>query len=100
LQFGGATASFPALKLSGVALQARLADDSGFTDFQARSLIANSVSRVIPVPVGSLPSASASGSGAEATVNDATSPAWGATVAGGGAVTVGVRSNGTNWIVF
>lgn len=100
LQFGGASSSYPSLKRSSATLQVRLADDSAFADFQARSLIANSVSRVIPVPVGSLPSASASGAGAEATVNDATSPAWGATVAGGGAVTVGVRSNGTNWIVF
>lgn len=35
LQFGGTTASFPALKRSGTELQARLADDSGYADFRA-----------------------------------------------------------------
>jgi hypothetical protein len=38
LQFGGTTGSFPALKRSGNELQLRLADDSGFTHFVARSL--------------------------------------------------------------
>lgn len=35
LQFGGTTASFPALQRSGVTLQARLADDSGDAHLQA-----------------------------------------------------------------
>jgi hypothetical protein len=39
LQFGGVTNSFPALKRSATTIQARLADDSGFADFQSRSLI-------------------------------------------------------------
>lgn len=38
LQFGGTTASFPALKRSGTDLQARLADDSGFTNFLAQTV--------------------------------------------------------------
>jgi hypothetical protein len=36
LQFGGATSSFPALKRSTTALQARLADDSAFTNIQGK----------------------------------------------------------------
>jgi hypothetical protein len=35
LQFGGATTSFPALKRSSAILQARLADDSGYTTMDA-----------------------------------------------------------------
>lgn len=35
-QFGGTTSSFPALKRSTTDLQARLADDSGFTSFQGQ----------------------------------------------------------------
>ena len=38
LQFGGTTSSFPALKKSGATLQARLADDSAFTEFKASVL--------------------------------------------------------------
>lgn len=45
-----------------------------------------------------LPSAAAN-SGMEAIVTDATTPTVGSTVAGGGAVRVMVKSNGTNWIV-
>lgn len=39
LQFGGITSAFPALKRSAAILQARLADDSAFTDLQANNLI-------------------------------------------------------------
>jgi hypothetical protein len=38
LNFGGTTASFPSLKRAGVSLQARLADDSGYTNFGAAKL--------------------------------------------------------------
>lgn len=41
LIFGGANASFPALKRSGLVLQARLADDSAYTQMQAGSLYAD-----------------------------------------------------------
>jgi len=40
LQFGGTTSSFPALKRSAAALQARLADDSNYADFTAWSVTA------------------------------------------------------------
>jgi hypothetical protein len=36
LQFGGSTSSFPALKRSTTSLQARLADDSAFTNIQGK----------------------------------------------------------------
>ena len=49
--------------------------------------------------VANLPSAAESGSGARAFVSDATSPTFGATVVGGGAVKVPVYSDGTNWKV-
>jgi hypothetical protein len=49
--------------------------------------------------VATLPSASTSGLGATAFVSDALSPAFGATVATGGAVAVPVYSDGTNWKV-
>lgn len=39
LKFGGTTASFPALKRSGSALQARLADDSDYATFYALSQV-------------------------------------------------------------
>jgi len=35
LQFGGTTSSYPALKRDGTGLQAKLADDSAYTDFTA-----------------------------------------------------------------
>lgn len=41
LQFGGTSASFPALKRSSAALQARLADDTNFADFTAQAITAN-----------------------------------------------------------
>lgn len=49
--------------------------------------------------VATLPDASDSGSGARAFVSDALTPAFGATVVGGGAVKVPVYSDGTNWKV-
>lgn len=41
LQFGGTSASFPALKRSSATLQARLADDTAFADFQLGALQLN-----------------------------------------------------------
>jgi len=48
--------------------------------------------------IGSLPSA-ASVSGQVRIVTDALAPVFGAIVAAGGAVTVAVWSNGSNWII-
>lgn len=41
LQFGGTTSSFPALKRSSAILQARLADDSAYTDIGVNAVIVN-----------------------------------------------------------
>lgn len=47
LLFGGTTSSFPALKRSSALLQARLADDSGYADFQTSGLLIAGTSRYI-----------------------------------------------------
>lgn len=52
-----------------------------------------------PVLVSALPSAVTAGDGARAFVTDASSPTFGATVTGGGAVKSPVYSDGTNWKV-
>jgi len=49
--------------------------------------------------VAKLPSAAASGIGARSTVTDATATTFHSTVAGGGANTVPVFSDGTNWLI-
>ena len=49
--------------------------------------------------VATLPSAATSGVGARSFVTNALTPAFGATVVGGGAVAVPVYSDGTNWKV-
>lgn len=49
--------------------------------------------------VAQLPTAATAGSGARATVSDALTPTFGATVASGGAVVTPVYSDGTNWKV-
>lgn len=47
LLFGGTTSSFPALKRSSALLQARLADDSDFADFQASGFLVGGSNRYI-----------------------------------------------------
>ena len=49
--------------------------------------------------VATLPSAVTSGKGARSFVTDALGPAFGVTVAAGGAIAVPVYSDGTNWKV-
>lgn len=41
LQFGGTTASFPAIKRNSASLDIRLADDSGYADFNASNIAAS-----------------------------------------------------------
>lgn len=43
LQLGGTTSSFPAIKRSGAVLQARLADDSAYTNIDGNSYLTNGV---------------------------------------------------------
>ncbi len=63
------------------------------------SLTASSYIKVSAVAVASLPSAATAGAGARAMVTDATASTFASTVAGGGAITVPVYSDGTNWKV-
>lgn len=52
-----------------------------------------------PVAVGSLQTCNAGNAGSVASVNDANAPAWGVTVANGGAAFALVVCNGSNWTV-
>jgi hypothetical protein len=52
---------------------------------------------VTPVATASLPTCNAGAAGLSAVVTDATVPTYNATLTGGGAVTVPVFCNGTNW---
>lgn len=61
--------------------------------------IVSQLEAAAPYAVAALPSASVSGVGSRAFVTDASAPAFGATVVGGGAVAVPVYSDGTNWKV-
>lgn len=55
LNFGGTTSSFPALKVNGTALEARLADDSAYSGFVANSLnLANAGSGIFSNVGGAL----------------------------------------------
>jgi hypothetical protein len=49
--------------------------------------------------VAALPSAATTGAGSRCHVSDALGPVFGAAVAGGGAVSVPVYSDGANWLV-
>lgn len=93
LLLGPSGTDYPRLAPSGTAglLQVKLADDSAFSSIQALAFI------TAPVAVSALGSASPAGQ--KKFVNDALAPAFGATVAGGGAVTVPVYSDGSNWVV-
>lgn len=52
-----------------------------------------------PLTVAGLPSAATAGVGARAFVTDASGPAFGVAVVGGGAVKAPVYSDGTTWLV-
>jgi hypothetical protein len=69
--------------------------DSTFNQLQ----VADIMPALTNYTVATLPSAVTSGVGARSFVTDALAPAFGATVATGGAVAVPVYSDGTNWKV-
>jgi len=52
LQFGGTTSSFPAIKRSTTSLQARLADDSAFTNIQGKLTTDTAYTAGVQVPTG------------------------------------------------
>jgi hypothetical protein len=92
LQFGGATSSFPYLKVNGAALNVRLADDS------ADAPLTTLTTKVHAVSVASLPTCNVAAEGTFAAVNDAAaSPVYNVIVANGGSVHIPVYCNGTNW---
>jgi hypothetical protein len=93
LQFGGTSASFPAIKRSSTALQVRLADDSDFAPMAA-AVVAHKAYTVATLP------AAASNEGAIAYVSDANASTRLATVAGGGSTKVMVFSDGANWLIL
>lgn len=92
LQFGGTTSAFPALKRSGNILQVRLADDAAYGTLEVNTLRTATAYTVAALPAVGSP-------GRRAYVTNALAPAYGANVAGGGAVVTPVFDNGTNWIV-
>lgn len=93
LQFGGTTSSFPALKRSSTAIAVRLADDSADAPLTASYL------KTATTTVASLPAAGTAGAGARHFVTDATATTFMSTVSGGGANSVPVVSDGTNWLI-
>jgi hypothetical protein len=93
LNFGGTTSSFPALTRAAAVLEVKLADNSARAQLYANTL------RTDQTTVAALPAAATAGAGARAFVTDALAPAFGSTVAGSGAVSVPVYSDGSNWVV-
>ncbi len=92
------TSNGDARKASISLLLAYIAANLG--EAEATSLTAESFLKVAPVAVASLPAAAVAGAGARASVSDATqtlTAGIGAVVAGGGANTVPVFCDGTNW---
>jgi hypothetical protein len=93
LCFGGTSSSFPALKRNTTVLETKLADDSAYAQHAASVFQAATAYTVATLPgtpvVGMI-----------ARVTDATAPAVGSTVAGGGAAAALVWYNGTNWTVI
>jgi hypothetical protein len=93
LQFGGTTASFPALKRNAAVLETKLADDSAYAQHAASVFQAATAHTV-----GTLPGTPAVGMIAR--VTDATAPAVGSPVSGGGAAAALVWYNGSQWTVI
>ena len=88
LQLGGTTSAFPAISRDGAGIKIVAADNTNVSWI-----------KIPPVTVASLPAAATAGNGARSHVTDALAPTFGATVTGGGAVSIPVYSDGTNWKV-
>jgi hypothetical protein len=54
MQFAGTTSAFPAIKRSTTSLQARLADDSAFTNIQGKLTTDTAYTATVVVPTGFL----------------------------------------------
>lgn len=109
LQFGGTTSSFPSLKRSSAILQARLADDSDFADFQASGFLVGGSNRYINFnsTVGSsgygvrdnLGTVELKNSGGSWSAPVVVNPSKGTVDNAGGFVSGGFGSNGTSYTV-
>lgn len=88
LQFGGTSASFPAIARDGAGTKFVGADNTSVSWIKVPGVI-----------VANLPAAATAGAGARSFVTDALNPVFGNAVTGGGAVSVPVYSNGTTWNV-
>lgn len=93
LMIGGSTSSYPAIGRDNADLSIILADNSANT-----GLIVSYV-RTVATVVASLPSAATAGAGARAFVTDATATTFASVVSGGGANSVPVYSDGTQWLI-
>ncbi len=93
LRFGGGTTSFPALKRNSAVLETKLADDTDYAQHAAAVFEAAKAYTVATLPGTPV-------AGMIARVTDATAPAVGSTVAGGGAAAALVWYNGANWSVI
>ena len=91
--FGGITSSFPALKRNSAVLETKLADDSAYAQHAASVFQAATAHTVATLP--GTPAV-----GMVARVTDATAPAVGVTVTGGGAAAALCWYNGANWSVI
>lgn len=86
LLFGGTSSSFPQLHVNATALEAKLADNSTYSPFSA------GVVATIPRLTSALPTCTAStGTPWRASVSDATAPALGIVLTGGGTVFANVH---------
>jgi hypothetical protein len=93
LRFGGDTTSFPGLKRNSAVLETKLADDTDYAQHAAAVFEAAKAYTVATLPGTPV-------AGMIARVTDATAPAVGSTVAGGGAAAALVWYNGANWSVI
>ena len=93
IQLGGTTSSFPQLRVNGTALEAKLADNSAYTGFNALT------TKLLPVTFATLAVCGSTTEGTIAAVTDASTSTWGATIAGSGTNHVKAYCNGAKWIV-
>lgn len=92
LQFGGSTASFPAIKRSATTIAIRLADDSDDADITARTLKGKGFT------VAGLPAAGTAGRIVHVTDQLTAAAAKGIAPTGGGAVVCAVIDTGAAWV--
>lgn len=94
LQFGGTTSSFPSLKRSGTSVEARLADDSGYTGINASSFNAGSNGSVafggVKVIINTAPTISSGFGGTPSIANNNGTASFTINVGTGAAATSGV----------